>query len=37
MDLHERYRNVPDILQVNDSAALDRAPDELTSLITAGP
>jgi hypoxanthine phosphoribosyltransferase len=37
MDLHERYRNVPDILQVNDSAALDRAPDELAALITAGP
>ena len=37
MDLHERYRNLADILAIRDPAALDGAPDELTSLITAGP
>ena len=36
MDLHERYRNVPDILQVDDLDAMDRATDELTWPITAG-
>ena len=33
LDFHERYRNLPDILQVDDLAALQADPDVLAPLL----
>lgn len=35
LDFRERYRNLPDIVQVDDVAALEADPDALSSLVTS--